>query len=599
MNHPKFFLTALTRSILILGLLYGGQVSTLTAKAACASVPPGIVAWWSFENNSLDSIGGHSGTASGNFTFSNAVVGVGLNLLTAPAGILVTNAPDLNFAAGADFSIEVWIQPQVASTAFDVMAIVDKRVVAGSANALGYSMYLSSGRIGLQLSDNINDPVLQGGWIGPDLRDGSWHHVAATIQRNSSTGGRLYVDGSTVAVFDPTSKVGSLENEAPLLIGSHPSYPDFDANFRGGIDELSIYNRALTATEVAAIYLAGSGGKCVSPAPPVIVAEPADAIVYVGENAQLSVVSLGSGPLSFQWYFNETNVLKGATDASLFITNAQASDVGGYFVSVSNSIGSVTSRIATLTAKATGVCIPPPSGLVGWWKGEFNALDEIGTNNGALIGAVQYGAAEAGVGFVFTGRSQAVNLGNPEILQLQDFTIEAWIKRNSISSVSFDNTIGMIFAFGTGGYGLYLDSNGSPTLTKVEYNAVSPNVPITDTSFHHLAVTKLGALVVFYIDGKAYPVEAYNPGFEFSSSAQVGAWGLSQSATFNGSVDELSVYNRPLDQAEITALYKARAAGKCTKRAAPFIFTQPQDKTVEVGSDINLSALASGTVPLS
>jgi len=133
--------------------------------------------------------------------------------------------------------------------------------------SLGYSFHLVDGRISCRITDNI----LANGVIvvaGPDLRDGRFHHVAMTLVRNSGTGGHLYVDGTSVLTFDPTSQSGDLSTPQPVLIGMHPHYPAIDCNFRGVIEEVSIYNRALTAVEVKSINDAGALGKCGLAVPP-------------------------------------------------------------------------------------------------------------------------------------------------------------------------------------------------------------------------------------------------------------------------------------------------------------------------------------------
>ena len=82
-----------------------------------------------------------------------------------------------------------------------------------------------------------------------------------TVDRDSPTGGRLYVDGVVVLTFNPTLEPGDLSNNAALLIGGH-SFPPYPGEFTGRIDEVEIFNRALSATEIQAIFDAGSAGKC-------------------------------------------------------------------------------------------------------------------------------------------------------------------------------------------------------------------------------------------------------------------------------------------------------------------------------------------------
>ena len=84
--------------------------------------------------------------------------------------------------------------------------------------------------------------------------------------------------------------------------------------------------------------------------PPSINTPPQDQSVFAGQNATFTVNASGSAPLNYQWFYNNDTLLTNATNASITITNAQASDIGGYSVTVSNAFGSpVTSASANLT----------------------------------------------------------------------------------------------------------------------------------------------------------------------------------------------------------------------------------------------------------
>src|SRR5882724_4384063 len=210
-------------------------------------------------------------------------------------------------------------------------------------------------------------------------------------------------------------------------------------------------------------------------------------------------------------------------------------------------------------------CVTAPSGLVGWWSGEGNALDLLGTNNGTLFGNTTFGAGEAGQAFVFDGSGDAVQLGNPVSLRLQDFTIEAWVKRGSTSKVSLTPGGGTIFGYGDNGYLLGLLDDGHVFLSQVGTSAVISSVQITDLAWHHVAVTKVGTTVVFYVDGVANPAPAFGAVFTFyNSTASIGALvGISPYNTFLGMIDELDVFNRALTVAEIQSIFNVGSAGKC------------------------------------
>jgi glucose/arabinose dehydrogenase len=87
--------------------------------------------------------------------------------------------------------------------------------------------------------------------------------------------------------------------------------------------------------------------------PPQIVLQPASQTIASGHDASFSVVASGTTPLNFQWRFNGLD-LPADSRETLFFTAVSASDAGSYDVVVSNSSGSVTSAVASLS-----VIIPP------------------------------------------------------------------------------------------------------------------------------------------------------------------------------------------------------------------------------------------------
>src|SRR5262249_11703294 len=160
---------------------------------------------------------------------------------------------------------------------------------------------------------------------------------------------------------------------------------------------------------------------------------------------------------------------------------------------------------------------------------------------------------------------------------LQNFTIETWIKRSNPMLASYGGEgAGNIFAYAWGGYGLGLWDSGVLVLTQEGVGGVTSSMAITDTnSFHHVAVTKNGSKVIFYLDGKAETAAAYDPGFVFNGPAAIGARGLDYGAGFLGMIDEVSVYNSALSTDEVSAVYNAGADGKCFTPNPPPVCATP------------------------
>ncbi len=84
------------------------------------------------------------------------------------------------------------------------------------------------------------------------------------------------------------------------------------------------------------------------PAAPLIIAQPASLAVAPGLTAAFSLTAAGTPPLSYQWRFNGQNI-DGATNATLVISNVQASSFGTYSVLAANQVGTALSADATLT----------------------------------------------------------------------------------------------------------------------------------------------------------------------------------------------------------------------------------------------------------
>jgi hypothetical protein len=104
---------------------------------------------------------------------------------------------------------------------------------------------------------------------------------------------------------------------------------------------------------------------------PSITSQPTNQIVTAGQNATFTVGANGNGTLGYQWQFNATNILSKATNVSLTITNAQSTNTGNYSVAVTDSFGSVTSAVATLTVSAgppptLGIAVSGTNAIISW-----------------------------------------------------------------------------------------------------------------------------------------------------------------------------------------------------------------------------------------
>src|SRR5262249_36662320 len=85
---------------------------------------------------------------------------------------------------------------------------------------------------------------------------------------------------------------------------------------------------------------------------PVIYQQPQSTIRFAGDSVTISVAA-GASPLSYQWNFNATNDIPGATNSSYFIGAAQFNNAGTYSCTISNSQGTTNTADAALTVLTT------------------------------------------------------------------------------------------------------------------------------------------------------------------------------------------------------------------------------------------------------
>ncbi|MFA6609153.1 MAG: SdrD B-like domain-containing protein, partial [Candidatus Paceibacterota bacterium] len=222
----------------------------------CVTPPAGMVLWLPGDGNANDISGlTNHGTLAGGTAYSTGKVAAAFKVGNYMDQITVADNSSLNFGTG-NFSADAWIK---TTDNIHTIAIADKRVPVGS-NMFGYGLFITQGKLYFQMGDgsaSLNQVVLN-----VQLADGIWHFVAATVDRKLTDGGKLYIDGSLALTFDPTSKPNSISNTIPLIVAQNNIANLTATSYTFYLDEVELFNRAITGTEIASIYNAGSAGKC-------------------------------------------------------------------------------------------------------------------------------------------------------------------------------------------------------------------------------------------------------------------------------------------------------------------------------------------------
>ena len=249
-------------------MLQSGQISrTLPTIAghnynlrfAYREVPvlDGLVSWWQAEGTANDRLDVNNGALVGGAGFAQGEVGRAFSLDGVSQYVSV---PDSTSLHQASFTVEGWFnfaamgsvqtlfaKPYGNGTSNSLVAVFD------GARTLTVGYYTAGGN-GMPVTDIEFTPAAN-----------TWHHVACTF------------DGLTMTLYVDAAYAGSQNSLSPIAYDNHPFLMGADMNngagvnfFNGLIDEVALFNRALSPAEIAGIVAAGPLGKCGMSTPPTV-----------------------------------------------------------------------------------------------------------------------------------------------------------------------------------------------------------------------------------------------------------------------------------------------------------------------------------------
>jgi hypothetical protein len=666
--------------------------STNPPPPLCTTVPAGVVAWWKGETGANDSAGTNTGSVSGDVSFATSKVSQGFVFGGSTGSVIAPASSQLNVGPGDGLTIECWINPADIAGPQPLVEWFQ-----GSGPPWGVHFWISEAGSGTGPGClYVNLPDLGGGEhkfssAANIVTTNQWQHVAMTYDRASGVA-RLIYNGSVVAQQNLGSYVP--QTTYPVYLGYRPNGTFQGARYKGGLDEVTIYNRALTTLEIQMIIAGHGEGKCPLPPPPVITQHPTNRTVNANATAQFSVIASGAPTLRYQWFFadnplpNQTNAtlsianalpanqgiyrvavsniygfaissnatltvltyppvitrqpantnvivgspvslsvqatgsvtlayqwlsngipMPGRTSTSLTFQSAQFSNAANYSVIVTNPYGAVTSSVATLTVNPIPSCVAVHDGLVSWWKGENNTIDNWDSNNG-VIPTANTGTIGK-VGRTFINPYITVN-DSPSLRVTNGLTLEAWINTTSLSGTRvliskfeypLNQSLGTqsAYLFGT-------TNNGALFFTLTPNGSVRTNTTLVTTNliplntWTHVAATYDGSVMRLYINGTQVGQTNFTNNI-FPGSAPLGIGGFatvpastSSAWQYSGLMDEISLYNRALSAAEIQSIVAADFAGKCL--APPVVTKQPVSQIIPLGEDVKFNVEVSGSRPL-
>jgi hypothetical protein len=524
------------------------------------------VASWSAEGNAIENGTSVAGSVN-NVTYTTGRVGQAFDF--AGAGKVDFGSTYGNFGTN-DFTIDFWIR----TTSTSKQAILCKRPICDAWNMFDFRL-IEDGSIRFEVSES---PFVYGFAMGGNVNDGQYHHVAG-VRNNTNI--LLYVDGVLVA-SGSDQVVANVTSSSPLVLGQGPCNVDGTSGFVGQLDEISIYNEALSANSIYAIF---------APNTVAIVSQPKNQKVVTGGIAKFSVSAFGPGTITYQWQFNGADIAD-ATSNNLTVAPAQPENAGTYTVVVSSTTNSVTSQSATL--QVIDASAIPPLQPIAYWKADGNGTDSIGSHDAIQINC-EYANGISGQDF-YIHEGETVNFGS-EVANFgtNDFTVSFWAKASSGKlallakrlSCSEYNMFDFRHEWG------YIRFEVAQT----PYDYASINAPFTlDGQLHLVVGVRQGVNVLLYIDGILANSTTTPYVVNVSSDAPLllgdePCEGVDGTGPLTGEVDELQLFDRALSPDEIYSLY--------SPNSGIAIIKQPVDTLVVSGDSAILSVKALSALVLS
>ena len=465
--------------------------------------------YWPLDNDAKDYWSTNNGTASGGYTQNSSGVVGGSYGFNGTSGTL--SGPATSFPANnAERTISFWVKFLADRTNY----IFSYGSVYTSGGCYGIISLATSGY--LQLSDCRASPIVSTNF---SLHDGKWHHVVTT--HNASNLNVLYVDGTQAGTSTQALTTTGVTSFYLSDWGGTGGY------LNGTIDEVMVFNRALSGTEVSQLYYGG---------------------LYDGNKIGAEKTTIGD----------------------IWKAGVSSNSTGG-----NNWTPDANSGAVTITAVPCGTGLT--AGMLGYWKADGNMADSYGTNHGNLArGSFTYSPGIIGQAFDMPDDGEGtplvlqgtdINVGQVPGFNYSALTVSAWVYMKNTGY--YNRYFGIVTKEDLAGNGkdtFELGRNQGLGTQFTYYNSGWVSASITATpiwnTWHHYVGTFNGTNMKIYYDGVLTGTSATTSATLPTTTTNIHIGGSPWTNSIYGLVDEVAIFNRAMNATEIAQLYAKGVAGK-------------------------------------
>ena len=338
-------------------------VLILTASSAFAQVPSyvptnGLVGWWPFNGNANDESGnGNNGTVNG-ATLTSDRLGTTNTAYSFSGNNSFIEIPSFNWYSGNGFSFSLWVN--LTSILNDQMFLKHGTAYGGSGD--GVYMNLFSSKVFITSPKNAGE-----GAVTPSnpFTINNWVMITYSVQNNQSTS--IYINGILVSSPAYNGIITSLLNPSTnIFLGK--DVPSNSQQLLGKIDDIGIWNRALTQQEITALYNAQS---CIGTG---AITADGPTTFCAGNYVNLTSDVVGG---TYQWKKNGVNITTSGISRTY-----KATATGSYTCVATCNGTALTSNAISVTTKTNAFASVTASGATSFCAGDSLILNctNLGSN---------------------------------------------------------------------------------------------------------------------------------------------------------------------------------------------------------------------------